>query len=75
MSTSTNVRDDFVVRIESYCRAHGISEDKFGKVFCNGDHHAVPWLRRGRATLKRLEQIDAVLRADRPVVVATKKAA
>jgi hypothetical protein len=63
MSAATNVRDDYVARISAFCKREGISEDKFGKLYCNGDHHAIPWLRKGRATLKRLEAINAVLRA------------
>jgi hypothetical protein len=61
--TSTSLRDYFVRRVEIYCAANGISEDRLGRLACGGDHHAVPNLRRGRATLRRLEQIEAFLQA------------
>jgi hypothetical protein len=61
-STPATLREAFVHQVEAFCAAKQISEDKFGRLACR-DHHAIPFLRRGRATLKRLEQINALLRA------------
>jgi hypothetical protein len=57
-ATSTSLRDAFVGRIEAYCKRKGLSEDKLSRLACGGDHHALKNLRKGRATLRRLEQIN-----------------
>jgi hypothetical protein len=63
--TSTSLRTAFLNRISAYCKRHGISEDRLGRLACGGDHHAIPNLRRGRATLKRLEQINVFISGGR----------
>ena len=59
-----SLREAILATIDDFCRDTGMSQDRLARLAV-GDHHFVPSLRRGAATLKRLEKLDAFMRAER----------
>lgn len=61
---------ELLERIDAYCKANGIAESTFGARAVN-DGKLVARLRAGNSiTLRTLKQIDALLSAPAPQVVA-----